>query len=291
MSRGRRPLHVVATCHRLTLCRQAIPSFPHHSVAVKYATEHRCGVRVRGPGLSDHVSGTDPLKDQRPLRTSVPLDSSAEALQTSRLVNQLSLHMTEKLQQHPINRARIQQGKPPANCVLLRGCGARVQVPTFLERHGLAAFMIAPTCLIRGLGASLEMDIIDVPGATGDYFTDLSAKADSALKAMREGRGAAGPAGQGRATAYDLGFVHVKAVDDAGHDKSVVRKGEWLQKADAMVGRIMQGLAELEARRGGCERMVVCVTGDHSTPVSAGTMCTSVLCTSMCVSVHGCTCS
>ena len=187
---------MVATCHRLTLCRQAIPSFPHHSVAVKYATEHRCGVRVRGPGLSDHVSGTDPLKDQRPLRTSVPLDASAEALQTARLVNQLSLHMTEKLQEHPINRERIQQGKPPANCVLLRGCGARVQVPTFWERHGLAAFMIAPTCLIRGLGASLEMDIIDVPGATGDYFTDLSAKADCALRAMGEGRGPRGLRGR-----------------------------------------------------------------------------------------------
>ena len=26
------------------------------------------------------------------------------------------------------------------------------------------SFMIAPTCLIRGLGSSLEMDIIDVPG-------------------------------------------------------------------------------------------------------------------------------
>ena len=263
---------MVATCHRLTLCRQAIPSFPHHSVAVKYATEHRCGVRVRGPGLSDHVSGTDPLKDQRPLRTSVPLDSSAEALQTARLVNQLSQHMTEKLQEHPINRERIQQGKPPANCVLLRGCGARVQVPTFWERHGLAAFMIAPTCLIRGLGASLEMDIIDVPGGTGDYFTDLSAKADCALRAMGEGRGAAGPAGQGGAPAgfdlgFDLGFVHVKAVDDAGHDKSLGRKGEWLQKSDAMVGRIVRGLAELEERSGGRECMVVCVTGDHSTPV------------------------
>jgi len=27
-----------------------IPAFPDHSVAVKYATEHRCVVRVRGPG-------------------------------------------------------------------------------------------------------------------------------------------------------------------------------------------------------------------------------------------------
>lgn len=41
-----------------------LPSFPNHTVAVKYATEHRCGVRVRGPGLTDMITGTDPLKDK-----------------------------------------------------------------------------------------------------------------------------------------------------------------------------------------------------------------------------------
>ena len=200
----------------------AIPAFPDHSVAVKYATEHRCGVRIRGPGLSDNIAGTDPLKDQLPLRDSVPLDDTPEAALTARLVNALSRRITEKLQEHPINRRRTQEGKPPANCVLLRGCGARVKMPTFFESHSLVSFMIAPTCLIRGLGASLEMDIIDVPGGTGDYFTDLSAKAAYALKAFSQ-----------KQPSYDFGFVHVKAVDDAGHDKSLPRKAEFLQKVRA----------------------------------------------------------
>jgi hypothetical protein len=46
---------------------------------VKYATEHRCGVVVRGGGLSDAISGTDPLKDNLPLLKVEPLDESAEA--------------------------------------------------------------------------------------------------------------------------------------------------------------------------------------------------------------------
>lgn len=186
-----------------TLCEMldglAIPGFPDHSVAVKYATEHRCGVRVRGPGLSDTVAGTDPLKDNLPLRTSCALDSTPEAAFTAGLVNALSRRMTEMLQGHEINRTRIQQGKPPANCVLLRGCGARIEMPTFSDHHGLSAFMIAPTCLIRGLGMCLEMDIIDVPGGTGDYHTNLSAKASFALSALRD-----------KERNYDLGFVHVK---------------------------------------------------------------------------------
>jgi len=32
-----------------------------------YATEHRCGIKVSGPGLSYHITGQDPLVDGRPL--------------------------------------------------------------------------------------------------------------------------------------------------------------------------------------------------------------------------------
>ena len=56
-----------------------IPGFPEHAVAVQYAHEHRCGVRVRGPGLTDAVTGTDPLKDALPLLESRPLDPSDAA--------------------------------------------------------------------------------------------------------------------------------------------------------------------------------------------------------------------
>ena len=41
-------------------------------MSVRYATEHRCGVAVRGPGLSDAIAGTDPLRDGLPLRVRTP---------------------------------------------------------------------------------------------------------------------------------------------------------------------------------------------------------------------------
>ena len=50
----------------------SLPSFPDLTVKAKYATEHRCGVVVSGLGLSDDVSGTDPLKDNLPLQVSMP---------------------------------------------------------------------------------------------------------------------------------------------------------------------------------------------------------------------------
>jgi 2,3-bisphosphoglycerate-independent phosphoglycerate mutase len=55
-----------------------LPSFPQHAVSVRYATEHRCGVVVRGAGLCDAISGTDPLKDNLPLLLCEGTDGTAE---------------------------------------------------------------------------------------------------------------------------------------------------------------------------------------------------------------------
>ncbi|CAD7705234.1 unnamed protein product [Ostreobium quekettii] len=55
-----------------------LPSFPCHEICVKYATEHRCGLVVHGCGLTDAITGTDPLKDNLPLLQSAPTDGSKE---------------------------------------------------------------------------------------------------------------------------------------------------------------------------------------------------------------------
>lgn len=44
-----------------------IPGYEEYKVACKWATEHRCGIRVSGPGLSYFISGQDPLRDNLPL--------------------------------------------------------------------------------------------------------------------------------------------------------------------------------------------------------------------------------
>ena len=44
-----------------------IPGFDEYLVACEYATEHRCGLKVTGKGLSSLITGTDPLKDNKKL--------------------------------------------------------------------------------------------------------------------------------------------------------------------------------------------------------------------------------
>ena len=97
-------------------------------VSLRYATEHRCGVVVKGQNLSGNISGTDPLKDNRPLQVVEALDDSDSAKHTAIVVNELSHEMRQILRSHALNQERLSQGKSVANVVLLRGCGIRIQV-------------------------------------------------------------------------------------------------------------------------------------------------------------------
>lgn len=94
----------------------------------RYATEHRCGVVVKGPKLSGNISGTDPLKDNRLLLQAQPLDDTDEAKHTAAVVNELSKEISRILLAHPLNAERAAEGKNVANLVLLRGCGIRIEV-------------------------------------------------------------------------------------------------------------------------------------------------------------------
>ena len=81
-----------------------VKGFEEYEITLKYATEHRCGLRVRGPDLSDNITGTDPLKDKLPLQSSKPLDGSHEADKTSKLIDTLSRSISDFLESHEVNR-------------------------------------------------------------------------------------------------------------------------------------------------------------------------------------------
>ena len=108
-----------------------------YSISYRYATEHRCGVVVKGPKLSGNISGTDPLKDNRLLLEARALDDTDEARHTAAVVNELSREISRILISHPLNAKRLTEGKNIANLVLLRGCGIRIEVccPKISQMH------------------------------------------------------------------------------------------------------------------------------------------------------------
>ena len=247
-----------------------VPGFGEkYQARVRYATEHRCGVVVSGEGLSDQITGTDPLKDGlRLIRCASKADGNcdveecARAEHTARVVDALSREMRRRLGAHPLNYDRKREGKPPANVVLLRGCGKRLDAPSFAEMHrGLRACMVAPTKIIAGIGKTFGIDVLHAEGATGDYRTQLTAKARCAAAALTV-------SGEDGAPTYNFCFLHVKGIDDAGHDANLPLKVALIEKADAMLGQLLRLL--WEQQRAGKSRFIVCVTGDHTTPVRIG---------------------
>lgn len=102
---------------------------------------------------------------------------------------------------------------------------------------------------------SVGLDIIVAEGATGSYDTLLNAKAQAMCDALNT-------------KDYDLGLLHVKAVDDAGHDRDVNLKVCLLEQLDRMVGQIIKRL--WISRTLHDQGPVLVVTSDHSTPVCFG---------------------
>ncbi|CAN1167548.1 2,3-bisphosphoglycerate-independent phosphoglycerate mutase 1 [Linum perenne] len=261
-----------------------LPSFPEYEVRVRYATEHRCGVVVKGPKLSGNMSGTDPLKDNRLLLKAEALDNTDEARHTAVVVNELSREISKILASHPVNANRAAEGKNIANVVLLRGCGIRIQVekcsdspvPSFEQKHGLWPCMVAPTKIIAALGMSLDIDILEAPGATGDYRTLLTSKATAIANALSAPVNSTpnvfvpGEDEQkaGQSDGYDFGFLHVKTIDDAGHDKASIFKVKGMEAVDKAIGQLAKLLWQAESTRK--FEYYLCVTGDHSTPVEYG---------------------
>ena len=128
------------------------------------------------------------------------------------------------------------KGEHPANAVLLRGLSARPHFPGFRERFKLRAAALAAYPMYRGVAQLAGMDVL----ATGETPDDAFAVA------------------RGAWADHDFFFIHVKGTDQAGEDGNFDAKVATVEAVD-------QALPALLALKPD----VLCVTGDHSTPVPA----------------------
>ena len=144
--------------------------------------------------------------------------------------------------------------------ITLRGAGVAIDAPSFEAKHGLKPFMIAPTAIIRGVGRSFGFDLLDdVEGMTGYYDSNLEGKTVRAANAFLNNE-----------NGYEFGFVHVKATDDAGHDKDKQIKMEQLEKSDRALRKLVEILGKHAVENPDTNEYILCVTGDHTTPVEYG---------------------
>lgn len=173
-------------------------------VGVLYTGEHRCVIRLRGEGLIDAISNTDPLVDGLPLGEAKKLAEGGA--KCARIVNKVSKKMEQICNDWEGN---VLNGiHPGVNVILFRGAAEGLDLETFDVRHGINAFLIAPTKIIAGVGRAVGLQLLDVEGATGGYDTNLKMKGTRCIKEMMKKN-------ENGEWKWSMGIVHVKAVDEA----------------------------------------------------------------------------
>jgi 2,3-bisphosphoglycerate-independent phosphoglycerate mutase len=170
-------------------------------VFIEPIKEHRFAFVLRGPGLSDALTETDPQKTGVPPLPVCAL--SPEAERTAFLANQF------------IEQARrLLADKRPANMVMLRGFARYPILPTYAEIFGLRAAAIALNGMYRGVARLVGMEVLPVRGPTiADEFTTLEQRWDD----------------------FDFFYLHVKQTDTAGEAGDFAQKVGVIEEVDALL--------------------------------------------------------
>lgn len=206
---------------------------------VKEGVEHRAALVLRGLGLSDRISDSDPHFSGRPPSDVKAFDNSAEV--TANALNKYLAHARKLLDSSSVNKRREQKGEPKGNELLIRGAGMAPVLPPFKQKHSMNGACVVGIPMIAGICGLVGMDIVKHPGATGRVDTDYSGKVRKAISALRD---------------HDFVLLNIKATDIAGHDGDPLLKREVLEKIDAAFEPLLEILGD----------SVVAITGDHSTP-------------------------
>lgn len=209
-------------------------------IIVKPGTAHRAGVVFRGKGLAAAITDADPHAEGLPISRVRPTNDTEEAAFTAAVVNKFMEKSYAILDKLEINDRRREEGKFPANFLLLRGAGRYPTMPTFCEKYQMKAACIAGGGLYKGVGAFLGMDIINVEGATALPNSNIGNKIKAAKSALND---------------YDFVFTHIKATDSLAEDGNYQGKKDFIEKCDV----------EMDAVRNLPDDTLVVVTADHST--------------------------
>jgi 2,3-bisphosphoglycerate-independent phosphoglycerate mutase len=221
---GRIPSEVGARlCEKLRQIR-----LPSVETFVEPVKEYRFVLVLRGEGLYDGLTETDPQQVGKPPLRVEPL--RPEAAPTAELLNQW---MAEA--------RKVLSDEHPANGCNLRGIAKDPGLPQMPEIYKLRCGAIATYPMYRGVAELAGMEVLP----TGETIEDE-------VETLRQ-----------HWAGYDFFFFHVKKTDSRGEDGDFDAKVRVIEHFDAVLPDILA----LETSASSVEPPdVVIVTGDHSTP-------------------------
>jgi len=179
-------------------------SLPGVQTFVETVKEHRFVLVLRGEGLVDGLTETDPLVTGKPQLKVQALRPEAEP--TAALFNRW---MQEAL--------KVLADEHPANGCNLRGLAKDPGLPQISEICGWRAGAIATYPMYRGVAKLTGMDVLP----TGDTI-------DDEVETLKE-----------HWAEYDFFFFHVKKTDSYGEDGNFVAKVEVIEHVDHVLPDIL----------------------------------------------------
>jgi 2,3-bisphosphoglycerate-independent phosphoglycerate mutase len=166
-------------------------------------------------------------------------------------LNQLMLDSKKVLENHPVNQKRVEEGKLPANMIWLWGQGAKPVIGNFPEKYDMTGATITGVDLLKGISNYIDLDVIEVPGATAYFDTNYQNKVDYALESLKD---------------HDVQFIHIEAPDEAGHEGNLSEKIRAIENIDSIIlEKLLKQLPEIDPE------FTIAVLPDHPTPVNIKT--------------------
>ena len=189
-------------------------------------SEHRFVVILRGEGLGEQVTDTDPQKTGVPPLPAEPKDKSDRKSQrTAQVLNRLS----ERIRAVLADEAQI-------NGALFRGISERPRFPLMSEVYHLTPACIASYPMYKGLASLVGMEVLPVEG--------VEDAPEGKVKALEQNW-----------ERFDFFYLHFKKTDSTGEDGNFGEKVHKIELFDHLLPQLLALKPD-----------VLAITGDHSTP-------------------------
>jgi 2,3-bisphosphoglycerate-independent phosphoglycerate mutase len=189
------------------LCRklQEQTSLPGYELFVLPVKEYRFALILRGPGLADGLTETDPQRTGVPSLPVQPTNDNPDTARTAALLNDW---LTQA--------RRVLANERPANSLNLRGLARDPGIPTMPDIYKMKAAAIAVYPMYRGVARLCGMTVLP----TGDT---MASELDTLEQNWAQ---------------FDFFFVHFKYTDSRGEDGDFPAKVKVIEEVDGYMSRI-----------------------------------------------------
>ena len=151
---------------------------------------------------------------------------------------------------HRVNKKRQAAGHRQATTIWLWGQRKAPALPSLTRRFGIKGGVISAVDIVNGLGVYAGLERVYVPGITGFLDTNYRGKGEYGVASLEKN---------------DFVFIHVEAIDEAGHMGDVEKKIQAIEDFDEkVVGTVLKGMAQRKDWR-------VLLMPDHPTAIALKT--------------------